>query len=91
MKTLVNSSHAFHYDVHFPSDEPPGLYWYHPHVHVLVELPLQGGGSGAIVIEGLQNFQHSSAVFRDRSWLYATRMSLVILNLSVTFHPGLDH
>ena len=57
IKTLVNSGQAFRYDVHFPADEPPGLYWYHPHAHMLVEPALQGGGSGAIVVEGIQNFQ----------------------------------
>jgi len=33
IKTLVNAGESFDYDVHFPSDEPPGLYWYHPHIH----------------------------------------------------------
>jgi FtsP/CotA-like multicopper oxidase with cupredoxin domain len=61
IKTLINSGHAFRYDVHFPNDEPPGLYWYHPHAHMLVEAALQGGGSGAIVVEGIQNFQPAVA------------------------------
>ncbi len=61
IKTMVNSGQAFHYDVHFPKDEPPGLYWYHPHAHMLVESALQGGGSGAIVVEGIQNFVPSVA------------------------------
>jgi FtsP/CotA-like multicopper oxidase with cupredoxin domain len=61
IRTMVNSGQAFHYDVHFPKDEPPGLYWYHPHAHMLVKSALQGGGSGAIVVEGLQNFQPSIA------------------------------
>jgi len=61
IRTLVNSGQAFRYDLHFPSDEPPGLYWYHPHAHMLVESALQGGGSGAIVVEGIQNFQPAVA------------------------------
>jgi FtsP/CotA-like multicopper oxidase with cupredoxin domain len=55
--TLVNSGKSFSYDVHFPKDEPPGLYWYHPHAHMLVEAALQGGSSGAIVVGGIQNIQ----------------------------------
>ncbi len=61
IKTLINSGQAFRYNVHFPSDEPPGLYWYHPHAHMLVESALQGGGSGAIVVEGIQDFQPAVA------------------------------
>ena len=30
--TIINSGQAFRYDVAIPSDEPPGLYWYHPHI-----------------------------------------------------------
>jgi FtsP/CotA-like multicopper oxidase with cupredoxin domain len=61
IKTMVNSGQAFHYDVQFPKDEPPGLYWYHPHAHMLVESALQGGGSGAIEVEGIQNFVPTAA------------------------------
>jgi FtsP/CotA-like multicopper oxidase with cupredoxin domain len=55
--TLINSSQTFTYDVRFPADEPPGLYWYHPHAHMLVEAALQGGAAGAIVVEGIQDLQ----------------------------------
>jgi FtsP/CotA-like multicopper oxidase with cupredoxin domain len=57
IRTMINSGQTFSYNVHFPSDEPPGLYWYHPHAHMLTEAALQGGASGAIVVEGIQNFQ----------------------------------
>jgi FtsP/CotA-like multicopper oxidase with cupredoxin domain len=57
IQTVINSGQTFTYDVHIPADEPPGLYWYHPHIHGLVEHALQGGASGAIVVEGVQNFQ----------------------------------
>jgi FtsP/CotA-like multicopper oxidase with cupredoxin domain len=57
LRTIVNSGQTFHYDVIFPRDEPPGLYWYHPHAHGMVEPALQGGGSGAIVVEGIQELQ----------------------------------
>jgi FtsP/CotA-like multicopper oxidase with cupredoxin domain len=55
IKTLVNSGETFQYDVQFPSDEPPGLYWYHPHVHGIAEAAVQGGASGAIVVDGIEN------------------------------------
>jgi FtsP/CotA-like multicopper oxidase with cupredoxin domain len=42
IRTIINSGQTFRYEVHFPSNEPPGLYWYHPHLHGLVEAALQG-------------------------------------------------
>lgn len=55
--TLINSGDSFTYNVQFPADEPPGLYWYHPHVHGLSEAAVQGGASGAIMIEGIEAIQ----------------------------------
>jgi FtsP/CotA-like multicopper oxidase with cupredoxin domain len=56
-KTLVNPGNTFQYSLQFPTDEPPGLYWYHPHVHGLAELALLGGGRGALVVDGIENVQ----------------------------------
>jgi FtsP/CotA-like multicopper oxidase with cupredoxin domain len=66
VKTLINSGHTFQYSVHFPTNEPPGLYWYHPHVHGLAELAVQGGGLGALVVDGINNVQPAVAGLRDR-------------------------
>jgi FtsP/CotA-like multicopper oxidase with cupredoxin domain len=55
IRTLINSGETFHYDLQFPWDEPPGLYWYHPHVHGISEPAVQGGASGALIVEGIQN------------------------------------
>jgi FtsP/CotA-like multicopper oxidase with cupredoxin domain len=72
--TIINSGESFQYSVHFPTDEPPGLYWYHPHVHGLAEAAVQGGASGAIIVGGIANFQPAVAglpervlVFRDQT------------------------
>jgi FtsP/CotA-like multicopper oxidase with cupredoxin domain len=53
--TMINSGETFQYDVQFPLDEPPGLYWYHPHIHGISEAAVQGGASGALIVEGIQN------------------------------------
>ena len=45
IKTLINSGQTFQYRLTIPADEPPGLYWYHPHVHGLTEQALLGGAS----------------------------------------------
>ena len=55
--TIINSGQTFPYSLKFPLDQPPGLYWYHPHVHGLAEAAVQGGASGAIIVEGTENVQ----------------------------------
>ena len=64
--TLVNSGKTFHYHINVPNDEPPGLYWYHPHVHGIAEPALQGGASGVIVVEGIESLQPSVAGLPER-------------------------
>ncbi len=64
--TIINSGETFNYRVLFPANEPPGLYWYHPHVHGIAEAAVQGGASGAIVIEGIENVQPAVAGLPER-------------------------
>ena len=55
IKTLVEPGDPpFEYRAEIPSSQPPGLYWYHPHVHGFSEEQLLGGASGAIVVEGIE-------------------------------------
>lgn len=74
IKTLINSGQTFQYNVAFPANEPPGLYWYHPHVHGIAEHALLGGASGALVVDGIEdiqpavsNLRHRILVIRDQS------------------------
>ena len=64
--TLVNSGTTFQYQIKFPPTEPPGLYWYHPHVHGQSEGAVLGGATGAIVVEGLERFQPDVAGLPER-------------------------
>jgi FtsP/CotA-like multicopper oxidase with cupredoxin domain len=66
IKTIINSGQTFQYNVHFPQNEPLGLYWYHPHVHGLAEHALQGGAAGAIIVEGIENVQPAVSELRQR-------------------------
>jgi FtsP/CotA-like multicopper oxidase with cupredoxin domain len=66
VKTLINSGHTFQYHVPFPTNEPPGLYWYHPHVHGLAEAAVFGGAAGALVVDGINNVQPAVASLRHR-------------------------
>ena len=65
-KTLINSGSTFQYHIVFPTNEPPGLYWYHPHVHGLAEAAVQGGGAGALVVDGINNVKPAVANLRQR-------------------------
>jgi suppressor of ftsI len=40
------------YTYHIPEDEPPGMYWYHPHRHGFVESQVYAGMFGAIYVQG---------------------------------------
>ena len=64
--TVINSGETFNYSLHFPASEPPGLYWYHPHIHGIAEAAVQGGASGAIIVGGIANFQPAVAGLPER-------------------------
>jgi len=44
----------FEYRFRMPANEPPGLYWYHPHIHGFSTPQVIGGASGAMIIEGIE-------------------------------------
>ena len=44
----------FEYRFRIPENEPPGLYWYHPHIHGFSSRQVMGGASGALIIEGIE-------------------------------------
>lgn len=62
----VHAGETFDYDITIPADEPPGLYWYHPHPHGFSERQVQGGASGAIIVEGIEHIVPSLAELRQR-------------------------
>ena len=64
--TIIDSGESYQYRLHFPKDETPGLYWYHPHIHGMAEAAVQGGASGAIVVEGIENLQPAVSNLRER-------------------------
>jgi FtsP/CotA-like multicopper oxidase with cupredoxin domain len=67
----------FEYRFRIPEDEPPGLYWYHPHVHGFTNSQVLGGASGALIVEGIERANKSLAglpeqlfVIRDQDLLH---------------------
>ena len=54
LKTSLPAGGTFEYRFRIPVDEPPGLYWYHPHIHGFSMRQVVGGASGALIVEGLE-------------------------------------
>ena len=55
LKTAIQPGDApFEYRFRIPEDEPPGLYWYHPHIHGFTKAQVLGGASGALIVEGIE-------------------------------------
>jgi FtsP/CotA-like multicopper oxidase with cupredoxin domain len=55
LNTLIEpGAQAFEYRFRIPADEPPGLYWYHPHIHGFTKSQVLGGASGALIVEGIE-------------------------------------
>jgi FtsP/CotA-like multicopper oxidase with cupredoxin domain len=75
IRTTINSGESFTYNVHFPWDEPAGLYWYHPHIHGISEAAVQGGATGLIVVHGIADVQPAVIGLRQR--LLAVRDNLL--------------
>lgn len=77
LKTSVSPHDApFEYRFRIPTDEPPGLYWYHPHIHGFSKVQVLGGASGALIVEGIERANKEVAglpervlVIRDRDLL----------------------
>lgn len=67
VNTLIASgSHPFEYRFQIPPDEPSGTYWYHPHVHGFTDAQVEGGASGALIVEGIEQANQSLAGMPER-------------------------
>jgi FtsP/CotA-like multicopper oxidase with cupredoxin domain len=67
LKTLVQPGDPpFEYRFRIPDDEPPGLYWYHPHIHGFSKPQLLGGASGALIVDGIERARNDVAGLPER-------------------------
>jgi FtsP/CotA-like multicopper oxidase with cupredoxin domain len=67
LNTLIQPTDpAFEYRVRIPRDQPPGLYWYHPHPHGSSEAQVLGGASGALIVEGIEQANRLIAGLPER-------------------------
>jgi FtsP/CotA-like multicopper oxidase with cupredoxin domain len=56
----------FEYRFRIPANQPPGLYWYHPHIHGFTKAQVLGGASGAIIVEGIERANKEVAGLPER-------------------------
>lgn len=69
INTLVPAGQSFDYNLQIPANEPPGLYWYHPHPHGFSEGQVQGGATGALIVNGIENIVTSLAGLPERTFV----------------------
>jgi FtsP/CotA-like multicopper oxidase with cupredoxin domain len=56
----------FDYRFRIPENQPPGLYWYHPHIHGFTTPQVLGGASGALIVEGIESANKEVAGLPER-------------------------
>jgi FtsP/CotA-like multicopper oxidase with cupredoxin domain len=67
LKTLIQPGDPpFEYRFRIPENEPPGLYWYHPHVHGFTKQQMLGGASGALIVQGIERANSAVAGLPER-------------------------
>jgi FtsP/CotA-like multicopper oxidase with cupredoxin domain len=67
LTTLIQpGAPAFQYSIQIPTTEPPGLYWYHPHVHGFTEFQVNGGAAGALIVEGMEKYRPEVTGLKER-------------------------
>src|SRR5262249_49611621 len=64
--SIQPSDPPFEYRFKIPDNQPPGMYWYHPHIHGFTRSQILGGASGALVVEGIENVNKEAHNFAER-------------------------
>jgi FtsP/CotA-like multicopper oxidase with cupredoxin domain len=64
--SVLASDAPYEYRVQIPANQPPGLYWYHPHLHGFSKVQVLGGASGALIIEGIERANPALAGLPER-------------------------
>ncbi len=66
---VENTDPAFEYNLQIPANDPPGMYWYHPHLHGFSTLQVNGGASGALIINGMEKVKPQVAGLPERVFI----------------------
>ena len=52
---IVSPSQDFEMKIDIPLSHPPGLFWYHPHIHMEAEHDVLSGMSGGLIVNGIRD------------------------------------
>ena len=93
INTVIQSGDpAFNYTIQIPANEPPGLYWYHPHIHGITTQQVTGGASGAIIVEGnnplTQGLNERVIILREQDKTGPARDPDANVQLTMNFQPA---
>ncbi|HVH89417.1 MAG TPA: multicopper oxidase domain-containing protein [Terriglobales bacterium] len=66
LSMMAMPGETLHYSVQLPSEQPPGLYWYHTHPHGESYRQDLDGMSGPIVVEGIARYVPEVANMPER-------------------------
>ncbi len=66
VQTVINPGQTFGYNIAIAKDSPPGLYWYHPHVHMQAESQALSGLTGSIIVDGIGKFNKQANKLQER-------------------------
>jgi FtsP/CotA-like multicopper oxidase with cupredoxin domain len=70
INTLIQpGTPGFKYKIPIPPTQPPGLYWYHPHIHGFTEFQVNGGAAGALIVEGMEKVRPEVAGLTERVFI----------------------
>jgi FtsP/CotA-like multicopper oxidase with cupredoxin domain len=64
--SVLATDSPYEYRVQIPANQPPGLYWYHPHLHGFSKAQVLGGASGALIVEGIERANPALAGLPER-------------------------
>ena len=88
--TLIQpGSPAFNFNIQIPADTPPGLYWYHPHVHGFTEFQVNGGAAGAIIVNGMEKVRPEVKGLEER--LFVIRQQYLVPWLPGPYQLSLNY
>ena len=74
LSMMAMPGESLQYRVEIPRNQPPGLYWYHPHPHGESNKQVLDGMSGAIVIEGIERYVPEVMKMRERIMVLRDRV-----------------
>jgi FtsP/CotA-like multicopper oxidase with cupredoxin domain len=77
----VNSGRTNYFSFALPPDHAPGTHWYHAHLHGSTALQVQGGMSGALIVEPPQGQELDPPGFRVRE-------HIVVMQVDCTTPPA---